>query len=103
MPFDSRKLVVRFWLIQPVGGGGGCCPLWCGSTRGGGGCCAVHFGAVQPGGGGGGVLSPFGPFNQWRGGGGMYVKLTFITRVPFNPEGGGGGPWPPLPPPWGCP
>ena len=44
-PFDSRVYIVRFWLIQPVGG---YCPLSADSTSGGGG-----------GGGGGGA--PFSP------------------------------------------
>ena len=77
--------------------------------------------------GGGGVLSPFGSFNQWGGGGGAVpfqliqsveggggavpfrpiqsvggggggaYMLTFIIRAPFSPKGGGGGPWPPCP------
>ena len=75
------------------------------SGEGGGGGVAVRFGAVQPGGGfcpisahsisrggGGGVLSPFGPFNQCvMGGGGGACMLTFIIKVPFSPKGGGGG------------
>ena len=73
-----------------------------GARIGQGGCHLTATNTSGGGGGGGGGLSPFGPFIQWGGGGGggMYVKLTFIARVPFSPEkGGGGGHGPPCPHP----
>ena len=79
---------------QSVGGGGGSVPFRLIQSVGGGGG-AVPFQLIQSV--EGGVLSPFGPFNQW--GGGAYM-LTFIIRAPFSPKGGGGGgggPWPPCP------
>ena len=108
MPFDSRKYVVHFRLIQPVekgGGGGGGGGLLSALARfnqgwgvlmlspfdpfnqwgGGGGGVAVRFGVVQPGGGGG---SPFGSFNQRGGGGGGGGAVSFW---PIQSVGGGGG------------
>ena len=72
-PFDCREYVVRFRPIQPVGGGGWCCPL------------LGAFGPIQPVG-GGGVLSAFGPIQPLGGGGGGSCPLSADST-----SGGGGG------------
>ena len=102
MPFDSREYVVHFRLIQPVekGGGGGVAVCFGAVQPGVGGANAVPFQPIQSVGGGGGgggggllstlvrfnqgggVLSPFGSFNQCGGGG---VLSPF---GPFNQWGG---------------
>ena len=82
MPFDSCEYVR---LIQPVEKGGEGGGLLSALARGGGGGAdAVPFQPIQSI--SGGVLSPFGSFNQWGGGGGGAVPFRPIQSV-----GGGGG------------
>ena len=73
-------------------GGGGCCPLSAHSISGGGGGGAVPFWRIPSVGGGGGGCCPLSAHSiSGVGGGGGACMLTFITRVPLSPKGGGGG------------